>query len=109
VPQAKASDTEYCLGVLGPIRLWRNDYALSHKPVSSKEEKMALEAQITPKKILEDHKHYEIVYDGNVKEGAVLLGQSIGIINSIDFVKDIINNIVNDAERNLREASSFIT
>ncbi|KKL55745.1 hypothetical protein LCGC14_2252310, partial [marine sediment metagenome] len=39
----------------------------------------------------------------------VLLGQSIGIINSIDSVKDIINNIVNDAERNLREASSFIT
>ena len=108
VPQAKASDTEYCLGVLGPIRLWRNDYALSHKPVSSKEEKMALEAQITPKKILKDHKHYEIVYDGNIKEGAVLLGQSIGIINSIDTVKEIINNIVNDAEKNLREASSFI-
>ncbi|MHA1762707.1 MAG: nitronate monooxygenase, partial [Promethearchaeota archaeon] len=39
VPAAKSTDTKYCLGVLGPIRLWINRYALSHKPVESKEEK----------------------------------------------------------------------
>lgn len=108
IPPAKANDTEYCLGVLGPIRLWRNDYALSHKPVSSKEEKLALEAELTPEKALEDQKHYEMVYDGNIKEGAVLLGQSIGLINSIDNVKDIMDKIVKKAEKLLMETNELM-
>jgi len=108
IPSAKASDTDYCLGVLGPIRLWRNQYALSHKPVSSKEEKLALEANLTPEKALEDQKHYEMVYNGDVKEGAVLLGQSIGLINSIDSVKNIIVNIVKKAEKLLIETNGLI-
>ncbi|MFX0058067.1 MAG: NAD(P)H-dependent flavin oxidoreductase [Candidatus Hodarchaeota archaeon] len=108
VPNAKASDTEYCLGVLGPIRLWRNKYALSHEPVSSKDEKLALEAQITPEKALEDQKHYEMVYEGDIDEGAVLLGQSIGLINSIDSVKEIIENITKSAEKYLSSVSNMI-
>ncbi|MFX1354239.1 MAG: NAD(P)H-dependent flavin oxidoreductase [Promethearchaeota archaeon] len=108
IPPAKASDTAYCLGVLGPIRLWRNQYALSHKPVSSKEEKLALEVELTAEKAMEDQKHYEMVYDGDIKQGAVLLGQSIGLINSIDSVKDIIDNIMKKAEKLLIETSSLI-
>ncbi|MFX1326910.1 MAG: NAD(P)H-dependent flavin oxidoreductase [Promethearchaeota archaeon] len=108
VPPAKATDTEYCLGVLGPIRLWRNKYALSHEPVSNKEEKLALEAKITPQMAMEDQKHYEMTYEGNIEEGAVLLGQSIGLIDSIDNVKEIIDKMVNDAEKRLKEASSYI-
>ena len=104
VPSAKADDTIWVTGVLGPIRLWKNKYSLDHGVVSSKEEKMALEAQITPEIVMEDQKHYEMTYDGNIEDGAVLLGQSIGLINSIDAVQDIINNIVNDAERRLKEA-----
>jgi NAD(P)H-dependent flavin oxidoreductase YrpB (nitropropane dioxygenase family) len=108
VPPAKATDTKYCLGVLGPIRLWRNKYALSHEAVSSKEEKLALEAQLTPQKALEDQKHYEMTYEGDIEEGAVLLGQSIGMIDSIDSVRNIIDNIVKKAEERLKEASSYI-
>ncbi|MFX1233692.1 MAG: NAD(P)H-dependent flavin oxidoreductase [Promethearchaeota archaeon] len=108
IPPAKASDTEYCLGVLGPIRLWRNEYALSHKPVSNKEEKLALEAELTPEKALEDQKHYEMVYDGDIKEGAVLLGQSIGLIHSIDNVKSIMENIVKKTEKLLKETNKLI-
>ncbi|MDX1798535.1 MAG: nitronate monooxygenase [Candidatus Lokiarchaeia archaeon] len=108
VPSAKADDTIWVTGVLGPIRLWKNNYSLDHGVVSSKEEKMALEAQITPKIAMEDQKHYEMTYDGNIEDGAVLLGQSIGLINSIDAVKDIINNIVHDAERRLKEANRCI-
>ena len=40
----------------------------------------------------------EETYKGNVEEGTVYLGQSIGLINSIESVSDIINSIVNDAE-----------
>ena len=47
---------------------------------------MVLEAQITPQMAMEDQKHYEMTYDGDIEEGAVLLGQCIGVINSIDSV-----------------------
>ncbi|MFX1314060.1 MAG: NAD(P)H-dependent flavin oxidoreductase [Promethearchaeota archaeon] len=108
VPPAKASDTIWVTGVLGPIRLWKNNYSLHHGIVTSKDEKMALEAQITPQMAMEDQKHYEMTYNGDIEDGAVLLGQSIGIINSIDSVQDIINEIVKDAERRLKKANSYI-
>ncbi len=104
VPSGKAEDTIWVTGVLGPIRLWRNNYSLHHGVVSSKEEKMALEAQITPEMAMEDQKHYEMTYDGNIEDGAVLLGQSIGLIDSIEGVQDIINEIVKDAEKRLKES-----
>lgn len=108
VPPAKASDTLWVTGVLGPIRLWKNKYSLHHGIVTSKEEKMALEAQITPQMAMDDQKHYEMTYDGNIEDGAVLLGQSIGVISSIESVQDIINNIVKKAEKRLKNASSYI-
>ena len=108
VPSAKADDTVWVTGVLGPIRLWKNNYSLHHGVVTSKEEKMALEAQLTPEIVMDDQKHYEMTYDGNVEEGAVLLGQSIGLINSVETVQDIINSIVNDAEKRLKKANSCI-
>ena len=108
IPPAKAQDTMWVTGVLGPIRLWKNNYSLHHGVVSSKEEKMALEAQLTPEIALEDQKNYEMTYDGNIEDGAVLLGQSIGVINSIDNVKDIIEEIVKGAEKRLREVTANI-
>lgn len=108
VPSAEANDTLWVTGVLGPIRLWKNKYSLDHDVVKSKEEKMALEAQITPKRVMKDQKHYEMTYEGNIDDGAVLLGQSIGLISSIDIVQDIINNIVSDAEKRLKEVSLCI-
>ncbi len=50
----------------------------------------------------------ELTYDGDIDEGAVLLGQSIGVIDSIDTVPEIINEIVRDAGKRLREANSCI-
>lgn len=108
VPAAGANDTVWVTGVLGPIRLWRNKYSLDHGVVTSKEEKMALEAQLTPQKALEDQKHYEMTYEGNIDDGAVLLGQSIGIIKSIESVKDIMDNIVRTAEKSLIKASKMV-
>ena len=108
VPPAKASDTVWVTGVLGPIRLWKNDYSIHHGVVTSKEEKMAMEAQLTPKMVMEDQKHYEMTYEGDVEDGAVLLGQSIGIINNIESVQEIINNIISGAEKRIKEASSYV-
>ncbi len=108
VPPAKADDTVWVTGVLGPIRLWKNEYSLHHGVISSKDEKLALEAQITPAMALEDQKHYEMTYNGDINDGAVLLGQSIGLINSIESVNNIIEKIVKDAEEFLTKAARNI-
>ena len=108
IPKAKASDTIYVTGVLGPIRLWKNQYSLHHGVVSSKEEKLEEETKLTPEKALEDQKHYEMTYDGDIEDGAVLLGQSIGAIDSIESCEDIIRNIVKIAEKRLSESYSYI-
>ncbi|MFX1256905.1 MAG: NAD(P)H-dependent flavin oxidoreductase [Promethearchaeota archaeon] len=108
VPPAKAQDTVLVTGFLGPIRLWKNNYSEHHGLVASKEEKMAEEKEMTLEKILEDGKYYEMIYDGNVKDGAVLLGQSIGIINSVERVTDIIESIVSEAEKKIKDSVSLI-
>ncbi len=108
VPSAKADDTVWVTGVLGPIRLWKNEYSLHHGMISSKEEKMALEAKITPQMALEDQKHYEMTYEGDITNGAVLLGQSIGLIDSIKSVKEIVNGIIKRAQECLENGARLI-
>ncbi|MFO8018188.1 MAG: nitronate monooxygenase [Promethearchaeia archaeon] len=108
VPDATAKDTVLVTGFLGPIRLWKNKYAESHGLVQSKEEKMSLEEKLTPEALIEDQKHYEMTYDGNIEEGAVLLGQSIGMIDQIKKVSDIVNEIVGDAEELLKERANIV-
>ena len=108
VPPAKAQDTIMVTGFLGPIRLWKNKYSEHHGLVATKEEKMAEEKGLTLEKLLEDGKYYEMIYDGNVIDGAVLLGQSIGVISSIDSVSDIIESIVSGAEKSIKRAASFV-
>jgi enoyl-[acyl-carrier protein] reductase II len=115
VPPAHAQDTLIVTGVLGPIRLWKNDYSLHHDAVSSKEELLAQEAKaqaMTPEQIMEalgkTARAYIAAYEGDIKSGAVLLGQSIGIIEQIESVKDIMENIVKDAEAAIRKSSSYL-
>jgi NAD(P)H-dependent flavin oxidoreductase YrpB (nitropropane dioxygenase family) len=108
VPSAKADDTVWVTGVLGPIRLWKNEYSLHHGMISSKEEKMALEAKITPQMALEDQKHYEMTYEGDITNGAVLLGQSIGLIDSIKSVKEIVDGMIKRAQECLENGARLI-
>ena len=79
IPPAKAQDTLLVTGHLGPIRLWRNKYSLHHGLVASKEEKMAEEKAMDMEAMLEMWKKSELAYKGNVEDGAVLVGQSIGL------------------------------
>jgi len=107
-PAAKAQDTVLVTGALGPIRLWKNEYSLHHGLVASKEEKMAEEAAFTMQDLIETGKKYEAAYKGDITSGAVLLGQSIGIINSIMKVPDIIESIIADAEKRIRAISTYV-
>lgn len=108
IPPAKAEDTELVTGFLGPIRLWKNKYSQSHGLIANKEEKMSEETSSSIEAILEDVKHYEMTYKGDIENGAVLLGQSIGIINNIENVSQIIDNIVRGAEEILKKAPNLI-
>ncbi|MFX1323470.1 MAG: NAD(P)H-dependent flavin oxidoreductase, partial [Promethearchaeota archaeon] len=119
VPPAKASDTIIRTGSLGTIRYWKNKYALSKGLVKSKEEKMAEEkvladhrAAISQEDLAEelrkDAKAAFAAYQGDMENGGVLLGQSIGIVNKIESVSDIINTIVRDAEISLKKAIKYV-
>ena len=108
VPPAKAQDTIMVTGTFGPIRLWKNNYSLHHGLVGSKEEKIAEEKAMDLEAMREANKAYEVVYDGDINEGAVLLGQSIGIINRVEKVSDIVNSVVSDAENLLKNGASLV-
>jgi NAD(P)H-dependent flavin oxidoreductase YrpB (nitropropane dioxygenase family) len=118
-PPSKASDTIIKTGGLGTIRLWRNKYSLERGLVKTKEEKMAEEqataearAAMAREELLAELKKesdaYLAAYRGNVDVGAVLIGQAIGIINSVESVSDIIETIVKDAEKMLKQSYSYI-
>ncbi|MHA2007570.1 MAG: NAD(P)H-dependent flavin oxidoreductase [Promethearchaeota archaeon] len=108
VPPAKAQDTILVTGSLGPIRLWKNEYSIHHGLVADKEAKMAEEAVMSQEDLITDGKAYEAAYKGDVTSGAVLLGQSIGAIHSLENVKKIVDDVVGDAEKRLRNAYGFL-
>ncbi|MBD3351883.1 MAG: hypothetical protein GF364_10395 [Candidatus Lokiarchaeota archaeon] len=108
VPPATARDTVLTTGVFGPIRLWKNKYAESQKLVGSKEEKMAMEAELDIHDLAKLNKKYEIAYEGNIDDGAVLLGQSIGLVDQIKSVSDIMEEIMSDAEKYMKNAATMV-
>jgi len=108
IPPGKAQDTGLFTGAFGPIRLYKNKYALTHPAPSSKEEMIAYEQSVTPEQRVHDLGAYDRVYSGDIETGAVLLGQSIGIIDSIDDVNDIIESIIKQAEITIKKNYSMI-
>ena len=98
VPPGSPQDTGLHWGAFGPIRLFKNKYASEHPAPGSKEEMLEHEKNITMDDMLKELDAYERVYKGDTETGAVLLGQSIGIIDSIEDVNDIIESIIKQAE-----------
>jgi NAD(P)H-dependent flavin oxidoreductase YrpB (nitropropane dioxygenase family) len=103
VVNASTTDTELKTGVFGPARVWKNKLAETHGLIESKEEKQAGETSTT--KVERELAELEMTYKGNVQEGIVYVGQSIGLIDRVETVKEIIDTIVQDAEKSLRNAS----
>ena len=99
--------------------MWRNKYSTAKGSIKSREEKIAEEqatlqkrAKMTEEQLKEEYrkdfvKNYAI-YEGNINSGIVPLGQSIGVISSIESVSDIIEKCVKDAEIALKRASNYI-
>ncbi len=109
----KDEDTQVCQGAFGPIRLLRNKYTETHGEIMSREEKMKQEKEkglLDPKQLFiqqftEEAKAYALVYMGDTENGAVLLGQSIGGVNEIPTVKELIEKMVSDAEKRIKEVT----
>ena len=108
IPPGQPQDTGLYTGSFGPIRLYKNDYALAHPAPSTKEEMIEYENSITSEQRARDLGAYDRVYNGDIKTGAVLLGQSIGIIDSIDDVNDIIERIITTAEDVIKRNASLL-
>jgi NAD(P)H-dependent flavin oxidoreductase YrpB (nitropropane dioxygenase family) len=99
--------------------MWKNKYSTAKGMIKSKEEKIAEEqalikkrATMSKEELKEEYrkdfiKNYAI-YEGDVDSGIVPLGQSIGVIKSIESVSDIIDKCVKDAEIALKKAADYI-
>jgi enoyl-[acyl-carrier protein] reductase II len=110
IPPATARDTLLTTGGFGPIRLLKNKYCLQHGEVVSKEEKIAQELAYNMEEYLKDLYAYEIVYTkGDVENGAIPVGQTCGLIDSIMDVEDIITNYTKEAELILKNLCSNIS
>jgi NAD(P)H-dependent flavin oxidoreductase YrpB (nitropropane dioxygenase family) len=110
IPPATARDTILTTGGFGPIRLIKNKYALEHGQVISKNEKISQELAYNMDGYLEDLYRYEIVYtEGDVNDGAVPVGQTVGLIDDILSVNDILSNFTKKAEDILKKACSKIS
>ncbi|MHA1256111.1 MAG: NAD(P)H-dependent flavin oxidoreductase [Promethearchaeota archaeon] len=107
IPPANAEDTVVVSGMLGPIRLWKNEYSLKHSYVG-KSEKMAKERKMTIEDMIEEGSHYANITERNIHDKALLLGQSAGLVKSIDSVKDIIERVVSEAEKRLTKSSTYV-
>jgi enoyl-[acyl-carrier protein] reductase II len=110
IPPATARDTILTTGGFGPIRLLKNKYAFDHGEVVSKQEKIAQELAYDLDGFLEDLHKYMIVYtDGDVENGAIPVGQTVGLIDSLMDVDDIITNFTKGAEDILKKLCSNIS
>ncbi|MFW9827187.1 MAG: NAD(P)H-dependent flavin oxidoreductase [Candidatus Thorarchaeota archaeon] len=107
---ATARDTMLTTGGFGPIRLLKNKYCLDHGKVISKEEKISQELAYDMDEYLNDLLAYELVYTkGDTVNGAVPVGQTVGLIDSIMDVDDIISDFTKKAEKILKNLCSKIT
>jgi enoyl-[acyl-carrier protein] reductase II len=110
IPPATARDTLLTTGGFGPIRLLKNKYCLQHGEVISKEEKISQELSYSMEGYLKDLYAYEIVYTkGDVENGAVPVGQTVGLIDSIMDVDDILTSFTKGAEKILKNLCSSIS
>jgi enoyl-[acyl-carrier protein] reductase II len=107
IPPATARDTMLTTGGFGPIRLLKNKYSLEHGETMTKDEKISQELAYDMDEYLKDLLAYELVYTkGDTVDGAVPVGQTVGLIDSILDVDDIVSGFSNEAEQILKNLFS---
>ncbi|MHA1277306.1 MAG: NAD(P)H-dependent flavin oxidoreductase [Candidatus Helarchaeota archaeon] len=102
--------TMMCDGAFGPIRLYKNPYALSHPLRMSREERIAMEKNVgnvenKTDKFMEDMMRYDLVYKGDIENGAVLVGQTVALIHDLPTCKEVIDRIMKEAIETIKEVN----
>ncbi|MHA1309389.1 MAG: NAD(P)H-dependent flavin oxidoreductase [Candidatus Helarchaeota archaeon] len=107
--------TMMCDGAFGPIRLFKNKYALSHPLRMSREERIQYEKSMGGSidqgsdKFIEDMKAYDLIYKGDTENGAVLVGQTVALIHDLPTCKEVIERIMKEAEEVIKHNASLIS
>ena len=102
-------DTTIAPGFLAPIRLIKNRFTATHGKALTREEKIKHEQELDPKGLLEELHAYELIYkNGDVENGAIPAGQSVGTIEDLPSVEEILDRIEKEAEACLRRAYELI-
>ncbi len=86
----------------------RNKYALSHGPVITKADKISQEHGLSIEELDAEMDVYEVAFKGDMDNGAIMLGQSIGLIENELDVKDIVQGFSQKAEDLLVKAVAKI-
>ena len=107
---ATDEDTLMTTGAFGPIRLLKNEYAKAHgAPVPDRQARMAQEQALQAEDLLKEMESYELVYRGDVQRGPILVGQTVGGIDDIPTVKEVVDRTIKEAEKRLREIGKYIS
>ena len=113
IVKATDEDTMMCSGAFGPIRLYKNKYALSHGKILSKEEKIQQEKELGTKddmtqQLMDDMRRYDLVYEGDIENGAVLVGQTVGGINQLKTVAEVVADIEKEAVETIKSMNGIL-
>jgi NAD(P)H-dependent flavin oxidoreductase YrpB (nitropropane dioxygenase family) len=112
--KAQDADTIMSDGAFGPIRLLKNTYSLSHRLKMTREERIAMEKaaggdiEQASEKFRQDLMAYDLVYEGNVEDGAVLCGQTVCGIKDLPTVAEVIKKIMKEAEEQIRKVNTYV-
>ncbi|MHA1380337.1 MAG: NAD(P)H-dependent flavin oxidoreductase [Candidatus Helarchaeota archaeon] len=108
------SDTIMSDGAFGPIRLLKNKYSLAHKLKMTREERIAMEKsaggsiETASESFQRDLMAYDLIYEGNVEDGAVLCGQTICGIKDLPTVAEVIKRVMTEAEETIKKVNQYI-
>ena len=105
------SSTSMCDGAFGPIRLFKNEYAIHHPLNMSKEERKAHEkaAGGTAESLMDDMKAYDLIYKGDIENGAVLVGQTVAMIHDLPTCKEVVDRTMKEAEEVITGLQKYVS
>jgi len=109
IPLARAEDTLLIQGVIANIRVYNNKYAQKHYGSISKEEKLEYEQKfLKTEQWKEDILSYDRVYEGDVVNTCVPMGQATGVTHKIEKVSNIIETVMKEAEKYIKNANTLL-
>ncbi|NVM03883.1 MAG: nitronate monooxygenase [Candidatus Helarchaeota archaeon] len=108
--KSQDEDTIITTGMFGPIRLIKNKHALEHAKVLTREEKIKQEKfqvdadqqKILQQQMLEKFMAMEKSYKGDVENGPCLGGQTVGGIESMPTVKELIETMMAECQETIK-------